>query len=141
MPELEIRPPAESEGNDLFKLVGDFATSFVPRRGDFFASLQKLLTDPSVTLLCAFTGSGMAGYVLAFRHETFFANGCVTWVEELYVRPGLRRQGVASALMEAAESRARQDGSRLLALATRRADDFYEAFGYEASATYFRRLL
>jgi hypothetical protein len=31
--------------------------------------------------------------------------------------------------------------SKLIALATRRADQFYQSIGYEASATYFRQLL
>jgi hypothetical protein len=39
------------------------------------------------------------------------------------------------------EEWARSRGSRLVALATRRATDFYLSLGYEESATYVRKLL
>ena len=38
------------------------------------------------------------------------------------------------------ERRAAERGSRLVALATRRASAFYLGLGYEESATYFRKL-
>jgi len=43
--------------------------------------------------------------------------------------------------MEAFEAWAKQKGAILSALSTRRAAGFYEAIGYEESATYYRRLL
>jgi hypothetical protein len=39
------------------------------------------------------------------------------------------------------ESRARDRGVHLIALATRRAGEFYAAIGYEESAVYYRRVL
>ena len=80
------------------------------------------------------------GYLLGFRHDTFYADGPVAWVEEIYTHPGRRRTGVAAALMREFESWAWQNGARLVALATRRASSFYEAIGYEDSAAYFRKL-
>jgi GNAT superfamily N-acetyltransferase len=141
MSELEIRAPASTEAGRLFELVRDFATSFAADEPAFAGSFEVLLADPGCDLLCAFDGDEMAGYVLAFRHPTFFANGPVAWVEELHVRPEYRRRGIAAALMRAVESRAREHGVRLVALATRRADEFYRAIGYEESATYYRRVL
>jgi GNAT superfamily N-acetyltransferase len=131
----------ESEADELFALVEDFSSSFVPQRERFAASLSELIDDRGALLLGAFSEARIQGYVLAFNHATLFANGPVTWVEELYVRPEVRRRGIARALMQAVEDRVRHDGSRLIALATRRADAFYEALGYEASATYYRRVL
>lgn len=43
--------------------------------------------------------------------------------------------------MRGFEHEARTAGARLIALATRRASSFYEAIGYEPSATYFRKVL
>jgi hypothetical protein len=43
--------------------------------------------------------------------------------------------------MHVVESGAADRGAKLIALATRRAASFYEAIGYEVSATYYRKLL
>ena len=57
------------------------------------------------------------------------------------MRADARRRGVGAELMAGFEDWARSRGARLVALATRRAARFYLALGYEASATYFRKLL
>ncbi len=43
--------------------------------------------------------------------------------------------------MDAFEAWSKKNGANLSALATRRAAKFYEAIGYEESATFYRRLL
>ena len=43
--------------------------------------------------------------------------------------------------MEAFEAWAKEREVKQIALATRRASDFYKALGYEESAVYFRKLL
>ena len=52
-----------------------------------------------------------------------------------------RSDGVGRALMEAAEDLARTSGAAYVALATRRAADFYAALGYEESAAYVKKAL
>ena len=52
-----------------------------------------------------------------------------------------RRQGIGRRLMEAFEAWALAREAKIIALATRRAADFYEALGYEESAAYFRKRL
>ncbi len=86
-------------------------------------------------------GSEYAGYLLGFRHLTFYANGPVAWVEEVVVRDRDRRRGVGRMLMDAFEEWAAGEGCALVALATRRAAPFYRDLDYEESATYFRKLL
>jgi len=81
------------------------------------------------------------GYLLGFRHLTFYANGPVGWVEEVVVRRQARGLGIGRLLMSAFEQWAAEHGCALVALATRRAAPFYNALGYEESATYFRKLL
>ncbi len=83
----------------------------------------------------------LVGYILGFIHDTFYANGPVAWVEEIMVHPEYRRTGLGGRLMESFESWCKSNGAVLSALATRRASEFYEAIGYEASAKYYRRLL
>jgi len=43
--------------------------------------------------------------------------------------------------MQKIESISKEKGSKLIALATRRAANFYKKNGYEESAAYFRKLL
>ena len=76
----------------------------------------------------------MVGYCLGFDHHTFYANGRVAWVEEITVKEPVRRRGVGKALMENFEEWSRNRGSKLVALATRRAASFYGSIGYEESA-------
>ena len=53
----------------------------------------------------------------------------------------MRRRGVGKVLMENFEEWSSNRGSRLVALATRRASSFYRSIEYEESATLFRKLL
>ena len=138
---LSIRSARESDGSDLFPLVVEFATSFVPERGFFEGAFRRVLADPNACLLVAELDHKVIGYLLGFDHFTFFANGPASWVEELAVTASLRRNGVGRALMARFERWAISRGSRLIALATRRAAAFYSALGYEESASYFWRLL
>ena len=82
----------------------------------------------------------LTGYLLGFKHLTFYANGPVGWVEELLVRSRRRQSGIGRALMNSFEGWAAGSGCALVALATRRAKPFYLAIGYEESATYLRKL-
>jgi ribosomal protein S18 acetylase RimI-like enzyme len=56
-------------------------------------------------------------------------------IENLYVRPEYRNDGVGSALLEAAESHLRQDGVEAIALEVlaqnERAREFYDRHGYD----------
>jgi GNAT superfamily N-acetyltransferase len=80
-------------------------------------------------------------YLLGFLHDTFYANGPVGWVEELMVNSTYRRRGGGRMLMVEFERWVSGRGGRIVALATRRASEFYQAVGYEESATYLRKVL
>lgn len=137
----QIRPARQSDASQLFPIARDFATSFEPMRDTLESSLRHILNNEAAWLGVAETTDQLVGYVLGFEHCTFYANGCVAWVEEIAVRSDWRGRGVGRALMRAFEGWAKSRGSKLVALATRRAAPFYLALGYEESATYFRRLL
>jgi GNAT superfamily N-acetyltransferase len=136
-----IRKATLNDADDLFTLVTQCATSFVPQREAFEISLKQLLNDEAACLLVAEVEGECVGYCLGFDHYTFYANGRVAWVEEIMVKTEFRRQKIGYALMEAFEVWARSRGSTLIALATRRAASFYMALGYQESAAYFRKTL
>lgn len=136
-----IRDAEPQESDALLALASAFATSFVVEPDAFHHAFSTLLADEHACLLVAEQDGHVIGYLLGFVHITFYANGPVAWVEEITVSEVYRRQGVGGLLMQGFERRATERGAKLVALATRRADLFYQALGYEESATYFRRLL
>jgi GNAT superfamily N-acetyltransferase len=137
-----VRRGNAADADEVFSLARAFATTFQPERPRFDESFARLLDDETALLLVVGrTGDAVDGYLLGFEHSTFFANGPVAWVEEITVRADLRRHGLGSALMIEFERWAATRGASLVALATRRAADFYRALGFEESATYLRKLL
>jgi GNAT superfamily N-acetyltransferase len=138
---VEIRAATEADQQVVYGLAAAFGTSFGVERSAFAASFESLSRDEDCLLVVADISGDVHGYVMAFVHPTFFANGRVCWVEELMVREDRRRTGIGRALMDQVEAWARSREAKLVALATRRAAPFYQALTYEESATYFRKLL
>ena len=136
-----IRTARPDDQEAVARLAAQFGTSFPFDPAAFERSFTRLLHREGSLMLVAESDGVVIGYLLAFRHETFFANGPVLWVEEIMVDPAFRRQGIGRILMEAAEVWARENDCRLIALATRRAAPFYGALAYQESAQYFRKLL
>ena len=136
-----IRTAQSIDAEAVLALAKSFATSFVVDDQAFSRIFSELLASPQAHLAVAEADRQVVGYVLGFAHETFFANGCVAWVEEIMVSERFRRQGIGLLLMQGFETWAVERGSKLVALATRRAAPFYQALGYEESARYFRKLL
>ena len=62
-------------------------------------SIGQLLDAPDAHLVVADDGEELVGYVLSFDHPTLYANGRVTWVEEIVVRPNIAR-GLGDCLCE-----------------------------------------
>lgn len=138
---IAIRRAQRTDAEAVLALARPFATSFVVDDQSFHHAFTALLASPQAHLVVAENASQVVGYALGFEHYTFFANGRVAWVEEIMVNEALRRQGIGQLLMQEFEAWAIARGCKLVALATRRAAAFYQALGYEESATYFRKLL
>ena len=134
-----IRRAGPPDGPAIFTLAYAFATSFAVEQTAFERALAELLAQPDAFVAVAEVDGEVAGYILGFDHVTFFANGRVAWAEEIMVGDSFRRRGIGSLLMGAFEQWAAGRGAKLIALATRRAADFYRALGYQESAAYFRK--
>jgi GNAT superfamily N-acetyltransferase len=134
-------PPSRRwDADQLWPLVEDFAVSSRPERSAFERSFRDLLDRSDTLVLVAVSDAEVVvGYLLRSVHGTFFANGPVAWIEELMVNESVRRLGVGSTLMSSAEEWARKLPTAYVALASRRAGDFYLKKGYEESATSFRK--
>jgi GNAT superfamily N-acetyltransferase len=138
---IQVRYATSSDAVPVADLARELAQSFPFSRARFDANYAALLNSDEACLLVAVTDNDRLGYLLGFRHLTFYANGPVAFAEEVLVRAAFRRRGVGRALVEAFEQWAIEQGCALVTLATRRAAPFYVALGYEESATYFRKVL
>ena len=138
---MSVRQAKAQDCVAVFRLAQAFATSFTVEQEIFERAFAELLTHPEAFMTVAEQGEEVVGYLLGFEHLTFFANGRVAWVEEIMVGEAARRLGTGRQLMEAFETWARARDAKMVTLATRRAAEFYRALGYEASATYLRKML
>jgi GNAT superfamily N-acetyltransferase len=135
------RPAESTDADALLSLASSFATSFTVDAERFATQLAALLADPTSALAVAVIDGDVVGYVAASLHPTLYANGPVAWIEELMVHPARRRAGVGQSLVATVERWASARGAVMVSLATRRASAFWSAAGFEASATYFRKVL
>ena len=137
----QVRRAEAGDAEAVADLAAGLALSFPFSRAGFGLSYPALLADGDACLLLAVDRERRLGYLLGFRHLTFYANGPVAWVEEVFVRGQERGRGIGRALISAFEQWAAGRDCALVALATRRAAPFYRALGYEESAVYFRKVL
>jgi GNAT superfamily N-acetyltransferase len=137
----EVRQARAGDADDVARLAAELAMSFEFSPASFRENYPALLAEDGACLLLAVSGHESVGYLLGFRHLTFYANGPVGWIEEILVRDQDRGRGIGRVLTDAFEQWAAAEGCTLVALATRRAAPFYRALGYEESATYFRKVL
>jgi GNAT superfamily N-acetyltransferase len=134
-----IRRAAPADSAALFDLTREFATSFDPQVEIFEQSFNVLVKQDDALLLVIDEAKQLLGYLLGFDHHTLYANGRVSWVEEIMVRPDRRRCGLGRDLMLQFEQWAATRGSRRRWPIVNA--PFYTAIGYHESALYFRKLL
>ncbi|MDQ0112436.1 GNAT family N-acetyltransferase [Paenibacillus harenae] len=138
---IKYRNADLQDEEELFVLAEKLATSYKLNKTDFSRIFSELLSNNNVDLVIAETESRLVGYAMSFHHSTFYANGLISWVEELIVLDEYRGMKIGKKLMEIIEEKAHGRGSKLVALATRRASEFYKAIGYDESAIYFKKTL
>ncbi len=139
--EVVVRAAAAEDSEQVWPLAHDLATSYEVDPGAFTATFERLVETSDALLLVAVADGQVVGYLLGQQHHTFHANRSVVWVEEVMVSEVRRGRGVGRALMTKVEGWARDREAAYIALATRRAADFYATLGYDASATYFKLAL
>jgi GNAT superfamily N-acetyltransferase len=138
---IQVRNGLPEDEKAVFALVRDFATSFPVDQLNFSETFSQVLSSAGMYLAVAQSSDALIGYVLGTVHPTFYASGHVAWVEEVMVKESFRKKGVGRLLMGSFEDWAKSRHCRLIALATRRAAEFYKSLGYAESATYFRKII
>jgi len=139
--DVQVRYAQLADRDTVWPLACDFATTFDLDHDRYNSSFERRVAEPNTLLIIAHLPTAeVVGYLLAFSHTTFLANGPVAWVEEVMVAEQARRGGIGRRLIATAEDWSASIGAAYIALATRRAAGFYLALGYTESAAFFRKL-
>jgi hypothetical protein len=78
----EIRQAEAGDVDEVAGLAAALAMSFEFSAARLRENYPSLLAEEGACLLLAVDGDESVGYLLGFRHLTFYANGPVGWVVE-----------------------------------------------------------
>lgn len=120
--DIHIRLASTSDRYTLLSLLiafHDHLQTPIVSRGNLHSALARLIKDPmcDFTLAIATNGSGLA-YTQIRYFYSLWSLGLEAKLEDLYVRPEAREQGLGSQLLTCSIEQARQRQCRLIALNT-----------------------
>lgn len=130
---IRLAGPADLDAvTALASAFRDFLGDAQPSDAAFRAGFARLLADPEADFLVA---EGL-GYVALRYRDSAWHQGLECEVEDVFVHPAARGQGLGRRLMEAALERAEARGCRAIGLTTNErnaaAVALYEALGLRA---------
>lgn len=119
----------------LARMLHDFNTEFgdpSPGPAVLETRVREFLTQGVKTYLVA--GKGPGGFAQVSLNASIWTEGPIVLIEELYVRPELRRRGLGRELMDSILELAREEGAGGLEVITGEDDTgaraLYESFGF-----------
>lgn len=108
---------------------------------DFNSIFNDLINNKNVSFLVAESDTNILGYCLAFHYKTLYANGFVSWIQEIIIDEKFREKGLGSKLLKEIEIESKNKGSKVISLATVEAIGFYKKNNYTESGLYFKKKL
>ncbi len=136
---MMVRDADDKDRDDVFRFTNLLSLTGPVDRAAFDIQFDRARNDPASTLLVTDDDGQLTGYLLAVIAPMFVYGGYMGFVQELYVSEDARRAGVGRTLMETFHTVATTAGATVVALATSRAGDFYEALEFTAGARYYTR--
>jgi GNAT superfamily N-acetyltransferase len=130
---IEVAPVPATALAEPLTLLEEALRDGEPVPKDFANSLRKAVETEEVEVLAARKEGRIQGVaVLAYRLNVSAA-GQFASIEELYVRPEARRQGVGRALLQAADERCAERGISYIEVQVEeeKAEAFYAALDYD----------
>jgi ribosomal protein S18 acetylase RimI-like enzyme len=135
-PEHAIRRAEIADAEDIGRLLHDFNTEYddyTPGPEAMGKRIGELLASGDVTVLLG--GAGPDGLALLRFRPSLWSETLDCYLEELYVVPHRRGQGLGQALMEAAMDAAREEGAAHMDLGTAETDTaaraLYQKLGFD----------
>ncbi len=134
-PRNEIRRAEQSDAGAVARLLHDFNSEYedyTPGVPALTERLGELLANDEIVVLLA--GDPPAGFALFRIRPSLWAKAGDAYLEELYVAPEHRRQGIGRALLETSIEAARKAGANHFELTTGETDTeartLYESHGF-----------
>jgi ribosomal protein S18 acetylase RimI-like enzyme len=132
---IEIRRASAADAPRIARLLHDFNTEFgdpTPGAEALTDHVRRLLEADEMTVLLG--GPGPAGLALIRFRASVWTGEPEAHLQEFYVAPALRGQGIGRALLEATLATAREAGATYIDLATGETDAvaraLYESCGF-----------
>ncbi|MGH2848595.1 MAG: GNAT family N-acetyltransferase [Thermoleophilaceae bacterium] len=133
--DLTVRRADGDDAEIIGQLLHDFNSEYddyTPGPGALAKRVRQLLADREITVLLG--GAGPHGLALMRFRPSLWMEKLDCYLEELYVVPDLRGQGLGRAIMEAAIELAREKGAGDMHLGTGEDDvaarGLYESLGF-----------
>ena len=130
-----IRRASAADAGDVARLLHDFNSEYeehTPGVEALTEHARSLLEEGEITVL--FAGEGPDGFCLLRFHRSIYNGRPDAYIQELYVVPGRRGEGLGRALLEAALDAAREAGAPHIELTTSEDDSealsLYESSGF-----------
>jgi ribosomal protein S18 acetylase RimI-like enzyme len=134
-PDLTVRKASAADAPEVARLLHDFDTEFdepVPEVSVLAERYAELLGSGEVTVLVV--GDGPEGFAQLRFRPSIYSRSLDAYLEELYVVPPRRGQGLGRALLESAIEVARGEGAAHIDLGTSETDvaarGLYESAGF-----------
>jgi ribosomal protein S18 acetylase RimI-like enzyme len=134
--DLSVRRARSADAQTIGRLLHDFNTEYddyTPGASALAGRVRRLLDDGHISVLLGGGAQTLGLAVLRFR-PSIWTESLDCYLEELYVVPDRRGQGLGRALMEAAIELARLEGAAHMDLGTAETDvaarGLYESLGF-----------
>ncbi len=137
----EIAPATDADITQLCELLAILFTQeedFTPDAEKQYAGLQRIIGDPAIgRILVLRDGENIIGMVGLLFTVSTACGGKVAQLEDMVIRPDMRRKGLGSRLLHAAIEHATREGCLRVTLLTDRANEaairFYQRNGFATS--------
>ncbi len=134
-PEIQVRRATGDDAAEIARLLHDFNLEFLEPSPGVEALTRKvgqLLEEDEIVVLLA--GEGPDGLALLRFRPALWTDGLEAYLQELYVAPDLRGNGIGRALLERAIELSRKRGAAGIDLNTGETDTaargLYESMGF-----------
>lgn len=138
---MEIITLNENYFEEIYELSVQLSDKFKIDKSILRDSLQSIIGDKNAVLIGIIECGKLIGYLSGYIHTAIYANGKVTWIDEIVIDKNYRRSGYGKALITEFENIVRQCSVKLVSLSTRGVPQFYEKLGYEGGAIYFKKYI
>lgn len=138
---MKISELKEQNFEEIYALASQLSDRFIINKEILKESLKVILDDKNNILIGIFDENKLIGYLSGYIHTAIYANGKVSWIDEIVIDRNYRKSGYGKALISEFENIVGKRGAKLVSLSTSRAPQFYEKLGYEGGVIYFKKYI